>query len=136
MFSANKKNEPSQGQAQNGGARLQPTVIARGVRLEGEFVSQGDVTIEGEVVGRVKTSGLLTVGPEAQLKAEVAARDAVVSGKIEGNLTVERRLDLKASAQLDGDLVCQSASVEAGARLNGRVTMSAPTQEKRDAEGV
>ena len=37
------------------------TVIANGVRVEGEFKSQSDVVIEGEVHGNFATSSLLTV---------------------------------------------------------------------------
>ncbi len=37
------------------------TIIAQGVRLEGDFVSQGDVIIEGEINGNLSTSGDLRV---------------------------------------------------------------------------
>lgn len=97
------------------------TVIAKGVKLEGEFKSQGDVLIEGEVIGNIHTDGLLTVGPEAVLKAGVSASDAVIAGRIEGNLNIKKRLELKATAKIKGDIVCQTAAVESGATMQGNI---------------
>ncbi len=104
-------------QGEQGGA----TVIARGVKLQGDFTSQGDVVIEGDVQGHVETTGQLSVGSEAKLKADVTANDAVIAGTIEGTLTVKRRLDLKSTANVSGDVTCETASIEAGATLEGKV---------------
>ena len=97
------------------------TVIAKGVRLEGEFKSQGDVLIEGEVQGTITTDGLLTLGSEAALKAGVTAADAIVAGKLEGNINIKRRLDVKSTARITGDIVCETISVEPGAQLQGNI---------------
>ncbi len=112
-----------------GGRQSAATVIANGVRVEGDFSSQGDVLIEGEVHGNVSTSGMLTVGPAAKLKADVKAEKAVVAGTVEGNLTVGSHLDLKSTACLMGDLTCETVSVESGASMNGRVMVGAKSQQ-------
>ncbi len=111
------------------------TVIARGVRVEGDFVSQGEVVIEGEVNGHVSTTGTLTIGSEAKLKADVQATEAIVAGTIQGNVTVKARLELKATANITGDVVCETAVIEAGACLNGKVSIgttakAAPSNSK------
>ncbi len=120
MFQPSKRTD---GYSSDAGASSQETVIARGVRVEGEFTSPGNVLIEGEVQGHVSAKGLLTVGTEAKLKADVSANEAVVSGLIEGNLTVAKRLELKATAKVMGDVVCETAAIEAGAVLNGKVAI-------------
>lgn len=99
------------------------TVIARGVRVQGDFTSQGDVLIDGAVEGHVSTAAKLTVGVEAKLKADVAANDAVISGSVEGTLVVKRRLELKSTAVVVGDVTCETASIEAGAVVNGKVAI-------------
>ncbi len=91
--------------------------------MEGEFTSQGDVIIEGEVHGHITTSGMLTVGSEAKLKADVSAQEAVTAGTIEGNITVKSRLELKPTAKIFGDLQCETAVIEAGAIINGKVVI-------------
>ncbi|HEU0050646.1 MAG TPA: polymer-forming cytoskeletal protein [Patescibacteria group bacterium] len=99
------------------------TIIAQGVKVEGEFSSQSDVVVEGEVHGTFATTGLLTVTAEAKIKADVTAGEAVVSGTVEGNLVVHRRLDVKATAKIMGDVSAETVSVEAGAVLAGRVSI-------------
>ncbi len=97
------------------------TVIAEGVRLEGEFKSRGDVQVEGEVLGTVETNAILTVGSKAKVKASVKAVDAVVAGEIMGNVTVSGKLELKQNANIIGDINCKTIMVEAGAKMQGNV---------------
>lgn len=101
--------------------RQKVTIIAQGVRVEGNFTSQSDVLIEGDVDGNVSTAGLLTVGPLAKLKADVKAAKAVIAGAIEGNLYIDSHLEIQATAKLLGDVTCETASLESGATLNGKV---------------
>ena len=55
------------------------TIIAPGVRVEGDFTSQGFVLIDGEVLGTVKTESDLDVGERAKISADVTAATAVAS---------------------------------------------------------
>lgn len=99
------------------------TVIAQGVKVEGEFTSNGNVIIEGEVAGAVSVAGDLTVGQEARIHADVTAQNASVAGEIGGNLRVNDRLEIAESARVFGDIEAQILSVTAGATINGKVTM-------------
>jgi len=96
------------------------TVIARGVKVEGEFHSQGDVMIEGDVQGSLSAAGTLTVGPEATIRADIKAQEAVISGEIIGNLQITRQAIFHASARVKGDVTAERINVEAGAIIEGR----------------
>jgi cytoskeletal protein CcmA (bactofilin family) len=123
MFSSNRRPDRPEYEPVSAASGSGATVIARGVKVEGDFVSQGDVVIEGEVNGHVMASGLLSVGVDAKLKAEVAADDAVIAGLVEGTVTVKKRLELKATAKIMGDVVCETAAIEAGAVLHGKCSI-------------
>lgn len=101
------------------------TTIAYGVKVEGDFTSQGDVVIEGEVRGKIASSGALTVGSKAVIKADVSADEANVSGLVEGNLTIKKQAVLHATAKIKGDLTAERITVESGATLDGRVQVGA-----------
>ncbi|NIP32680.1 hypothetical protein GWN26_06265, partial [Candidatus Saccharibacteria bacterium] len=58
------------------------TIIARGVKLEGDFKSEGNVVVEGEVNGALTTSNDLRVSEGAKINANVKAQSAVVAGEI------------------------------------------------------
>lgn len=114
-------------QAPAASTRAASTIIAKGVKVDGDFASEGDVVIDGEVKGNLSATGQITVGPDAIIRADVKAGSAVVSGTIEGNLTVEKRLDLKSTAKIKGDLVSETLSVESGARIDGKLTIGSKT---------
>jgi cytoskeletal protein CcmA (bactofilin family) len=107
------------------------TLIAKGVRLEGEFKSQGDVQIEGEVQGKVEAAGTLTMGPEAVITADITADEAVISGVLNGNLAVAQQIILHSSARVTGDITAERISVEAGAVIDGRVKIGMKAPEAK-----
>lgn len=99
------------------------TIIAHGVRVEGEFVSQGNVVIEGDVQGSIQTGGDLRIGEEAKITADVIAANAVIAGEVRGNIQISGKLELLPSSKIIGDVHADVLSVGAGAQVNGRVTM-------------
>jgi cytoskeletal protein CcmA (bactofilin family) len=112
------------------------TVIGPSVKVEGDFVGEGDIVVEGTVVGNLKTNGNLRVGPQADITAHVSAANAFIAGKITGDVSVIGVLEIASTASISGDVSCASISVEAGATLNGRLSMrgnSTPSRNKRQA---
>ena len=49
-------------------------------------------------------------------------------GKVHGNLTAVDRIELKASAEVIGDIKAKTLSIEAGAIFVGKSTVGAPPQ--------
>ncbi|MFA6604027.1 MAG: polymer-forming cytoskeletal protein [Patescibacteria group bacterium] len=103
------------------------TVIAASVKVEGEFVSQGNVLIEGVVEGSLKTEKNLRVGERARINADVSAASATVAGEVRGNIVVAEKLELEATAHIYGDVRAKVLTVAAGAQVNGRVAMGQET---------
>lgn len=99
------------------------TVVGPSVVVEGDFVSEGNILVKGTVSGNVKTGRLLTVEEGARILANVRAGEATISGEVQGNVKVEGRLELTSSARLLGDISCDTLVIEAGALLQGQVTM-------------
>lgn len=116
MFKTTMANKDS---TQPGG----DTIIAAGVKVEGDFQSQGNLIIEGEVLGSVKTSADLFVGEKAKIHASVSAANAKVSGEVRGNLKVKDRLELGPLSRIAGDVKTKTLIVEAGAVVNGKISM-------------
>lgn len=99
------------------------TVIAPSVRVEGEFVSEGNVRIEGMVTGSISTERDLIVGQHAKITANVQARNGVVAGELHGNLRVLDRLELASTARIHGDIEAKVLSVEPGAMMRGQLVI-------------
>ncbi|MBI4714144.1 polymer-forming cytoskeletal protein [Candidatus Uhrbacteria bacterium] len=99
------------------------TIIAQGVKVEGDFHSQGDVVIDGEVNGSIETTQALTIGQSARIHADVTAKSAVIAGEVKGNIHASERLELLATSVIQGDVETQNLSIATGARVNGKITM-------------
>ncbi len=113
MFEKEKKIRPEDAE----------TIIGAGVKVEGTFVSFGNVIVKGQVSGSVETKNDLKVENGALIEADVKAKNAYVAGEIKGNLKAEEKIDLAASAKITGDISCKILGINEGAIFNGRCSM-------------
>ncbi len=101
------------------------TVIGKSVVIHGQVSGSEDMYIDGEVEGTITLhDSRLTVGPNARVKAEVHVRDAVVFGRVEGDVRASGRIEMRQSASIIGDLFAARLSVEENAVIQGRVELS------------
>lgn len=110
------------------------TIIAQGVKVEGDFHSSGDVIIDGEVVGSIETAQALTIGESARIHANIEARSATVAGEIKGNIIAHDRLELLATSVVEGDIETADLHIASGAQVNGEVTMGKKTKKFQEVE--
>ena len=108
---------------ENKGEVADDTIIGRSIKIEGDLSSAGNIIIEGEVKGSVKTGKHLKVGDQAMVQANVDADNAVVSGVVEGNVTVNGVLEMAESAKIFGDISARTLSIASGAVFNGNCKM-------------
>lgn len=99
------------------------TVVGPSVNVEGDFASEGNITVKGSVTGSVRTSRHLLVEEGARISANVTAGSARIAGEVRGNIRVEESLELTATAKILGDIKARLLAIESGAVLFGKVTM-------------
>ena len=100
------------------------TVIGASVKVEGNFVCDGNIVIEGEVRGIIETGGYLQIGTNAVIVADIQAGNSKISGKVQGNIVVKGHLELTETAQINGDIKVASLAIAKGATLNGNCVMN------------
>ncbi|MBT6691743.1 polymer-forming cytoskeletal protein [Candidatus Parcubacteria bacterium] len=118
------------------------TIIGPSVRVEGDFKGEGDLVIEGILVGTLQTKNNLKIGQNAMVEANIKANNAFISGKIKGNIIAKGKVEITGTAVILGDIKAQIISIESGALLQGNLNMPVgsimenPTLEKRELEPV
>lgn len=100
------------------------TIIGPSVKVKGDFHGQGNIIVEGEVEGSLKSRNKLQVKDKAKVIADIEAKDAIIGGTVQGNITVEGYLELTKTAVVNGDITASSLSIARGAVFNGRCTMA------------
>jgi len=106
------------------------TVIGPSVRVEGNFVANGDVVVEGIVSGSIKTEKNLRIGPNAKVFAKISAANALIAGEVQGNIRVKESLELTNSAKIFGDVKTNVLSVASGAILHGKCSAGSDKKSK------
>src|SRR5246127_3785133 len=96
--------------------------LSQGIRIKGEITGSEDLFIDGNVEGKVTFSNaILTVGPNANVKAEIDAREIVVRGRVEGRLDGSERVHIGNTAKVNGDIRSSRIAIEDGAEFRGKV---------------
>ncbi len=98
-------------------------LIGAGTVVEGDIKSNGDIRIDGSVLGNVISKSKVVVGGTGSIDGNVTSQNADVSGSIRGKVTVNELLFLKSSANIQGDIVTGKLVVEVGATFTGTCNM-------------
>ena len=111
--------------------RRQVAWVGKSVVLKGELISSEDMTIDGRVEGIIEVRDhTLTIGADARIHADIAARTVVVLGYIEGAVTASEKVVIGRNAVVEGNVVAASLTVADGAILRGRVETTAKAGKK------
>lgn len=134
MFNNDKSMKEQNGDENNSANSLSgevevETVIGPSVKVEGDFVGEDNVDVEGVVIGNLKTSKNLRIGEGARVEADVFAENIFVAGEVIGNLKIKSKAELSGSAKIVGDLETGELSIETGAILKGKCISGSGTDE-------
>src|SRR6202049_3064474 len=99
-------------------------VLSSDVEIKGTIKFQKELLIDGKVEGEINSDGALTVGENADIRAEVKTKSITIYGKVQGNITVSERCELKSKCTLQGDLKAARLIIEEGATFIGKSEVS------------
>jgi cytoskeletal protein CcmA (bactofilin family) len=98
--------------------------IGKSVIIKGELSGSEDLTIEGQVEGKIELrQNVLTIGPNGKIKAQVFAKAIVVQGEVTGDITATERVDIRDNGSVDGDLSAPRVAIADGAHFRGSIDM-------------
>jgi cytoskeletal protein CcmA (bactofilin family) len=99
------------------------------VQIKGELTGSEDLYLDGSIEGTVDLRDhSLIIGPNGKIKASISARDLVVHGRVEGNITATGRVELRKSCTLIGDVSTQRIVIEDGAFFKGAIDIKEKSQ--------
>jgi cytoskeletal protein CcmA (bactofilin family) len=116
------------------------SLIAPGVEIMGDvIISDGlrvDGHVEGDVLCKPGTRGLLVVSEKGSISGAVKVHDAVVNGTVRGDLEVEHFLELQPNARVTGNISYRQLRMECGATVEGRLERLAEQAADRSPDNV
>jgi cytoskeletal protein CcmA (bactofilin family) len=104
--------------------------IAPGTIVKGEVNINGDIRVEGTIIGIVKSKGRLIIGDTGSIEGEITCQNAEIQGLVKGKLNVTEITTLKSTANFVGDIVTNKIAIEPGAKFSGTCNMN--TEHKKE----
>ena len=101
--------------------------IGKSVVIKGELNGSEDLTIEGQVEGKIELrQNVLTIGPNGRIKAQVFAKAVIILGEVTGNVTATEKVDIRDNGSVDGDIASPRVAIAEGAHFRGSIDMQKP----------
>jgi cytoskeletal protein CcmA (bactofilin family) len=98
--------------------------IGKSIVIKGELSGSEDLTVEGEVEGKIELRDhVLTIGSNAKITAQVAAKAVVVFGHVRGNLSAAEKIDIRENGSVEGDVAAPRVAIADGAHFRGSIDM-------------
>lgn len=116
----------------NGQTTSAPTLISKGCVVHGRIESDVFVRIDGHIKGDLIIGEGLIIGEHGIIEGNIKAREIVVYGTVQGNVTADS-IDIKSSGNILGELHTHSLQVETGATYVGNVSMEKAQSKKESA---
>jgi cytoskeletal protein CcmA (bactofilin family) len=109
--------------------------IGKSVVIKGELSGSEDLTIEGQVEGKIELrQNVLTIGPNGRIKAQVFAKSIVILGEVTGNVTATEKVDIRDNGSVDGDIAAPRVAIAEGAHFRGSIDMQKSGSSAKAAE--
>lgn len=110
--------------------RRHETWVGRSVVFRGDLISSEDMTIDGRVQGTIEVRHhRLTIGPNANIEADIVAKLVTIFGKVAGSVTGQDKVEIRLSASVEGDVACARLAIQEGAQFCGKVAMASRCPE-------
>jgi len=99
------------------------TVIGVNSNFRGTLMVSGTLRIDGEFEGDILNCDRLEIGEHGIMRADVEVKDALIMGRVYGNIRALGSIEMKAGARVEGDVAALTVAMEQGVRFTGRCTM-------------
>ncbi len=106
-------------------------IIGAGTVVEGKIRSQGNVRVDGKLIGEVAASESLAVGVTGEIEGNVTAKNVTIGGKVRGTISATEKIVFEGKSVIRGDIRATRLVIDEGSIFDGRVSMTEknPTYE-------
>ena len=104
------------------------SILGPELEIHGDVKVSGSLLIYGKVFGNIQSNGTIQTANGSVVNGNISARDASISGKMDGDLDVEKKVTLGDTSYLSGNLKASILTIEEGAKFDGVCSMAKDSQ--------
>lgn len=99
-------------------------IISEGTKIKGDVIANGDIRIDGELMGNISAKSKLVIGTKGRIEGQIICNNIEISGYVKGKVTATDLINMKSTSQIVGDIVAGKLSIEPGAMFSGSCMMN------------
>lgn len=100
------------------------TIVGMDTVIEGDIKTDSSVRIEGELIGNVRTKGVVVLSQCGKIKGSVVAENMIVAGIVEGNLNIADKVNIEPTGEVYGDIITKRLLIDEESIFQGKCTMN------------
>ena len=104
------------------------SILGPELEIHGDVKVSGSLLIYGKVFGNIQSNGTIQTANGSVVNGNISAKDASISGKVDGDLDVEKKVTLGDTSYLTGNLKASILTIEEGAKFDGVCSMAKNSQ--------
>ena len=140
MFKSNKAEPKNKTLTMSNGSQSINSLV-QGTILEGTIRTDSDIRIDGKLIGKLICKGKVIVGPTGEIQGDIDCLNALFEGRFSGKVKVHEVLQVKESANVQGEVETKKLIVQSGSIFNvtcrmGGQTLSKPSNGSAESRGV
>jgi cytoskeletal protein CcmA (bactofilin family) len=107
------------------------SLIGAGTTMKGDITSNGDLRIDGTLVGNIHCSAKVVIGANGVVQGDINGQQADIMGKVTGTIKVKDLLQLKGGSLLNGNI--QATKLQIEPNFNGECHMTPAAESSSSA---
>jgi cytoskeletal protein CcmA (bactofilin family) len=111
------------------------TIIGEGTILKGDVKVEGSIQVDGEFDGTIDAADTLVIGENGKVDGDATVANAVIGGRMYGNVFASGKIELQRGSQLLGDIKTRGLVIEDGVVFQGNCQMgdvAEPPERRRE----
>ena len=110
------------------------SILGENTSWKGELTGKGGIRIEGLFEGKINLEGLIIVDQKGRVESDLIQADTVIVGGSVRSDIQARRVEIRSTGKVWGNVTAVRFSTEEGAYLRGKIQMEEEVQEEEKAD--
>jgi len=117
MFGSSKETEDSK-KATITSTSGTLNALVKGTVIEGTVRCDNDLRVDGTIKGKLSCQSKVIIGPTGVVEGEIRCQNAVIEGRFKGNMYVTELLNVRETAEVEGEITTNKLIVQSGSKFN------------------
>ena len=118
MFGSTKESEDAKKNSPVNPSSGTLNALVKGTVVEGSLRCENDLRVDGTIKGKLSCQSKVIIGPTGVVEGEIHCQNAVIEGRFKGILHVTELLNVRETAEVEGEIITNKLLVQSGARFN------------------